>query len=62
LISEKKSWRTTAIVLTLVSLFIGLLQRSRYMFLDPKFEICVFHLPAVLSIIIYSWLPENSGG
>lgn len=59
---EKQSWRITSIALTLVSLFIGLLQRTRYMFLDPKFEVCIFHIPTVISLIIYSRLPENSGG
>lgn len=59
---EKESWRTTAIILTTVSLIIGLIQRTGYMFLDPKFEVCVFHVPTVLSLIIYSRLPESING
>ncbi len=57
---EKASWRTTVMVLIAISLVIGLIQRTGYMFLDPKFEVCVFHIPTILSIIIYSRLPETS--
>ena len=57
---EKESWRKTAIVLMAISLVIGLIQRTGYMFLDPKFELCIFHVPTVLSLIIYSRLPESA--
>ena len=57
---EKESWRTTVMVLMAVSLIIGFIQRTSYMFLDPKFELCVFHVPTILSLIIYSRLPESS--
>jgi hypothetical protein len=43
-----------------ISLVIGIIQRTSYMFLDPKFEVCIFHVPTILSIIIYSRLPESS--
>jgi len=57
---EKESWRTTVMVLMAISLIIGFIQRTSYMFLDPKFELCVFHVPTILSLIIYSRLPESS--
>jgi len=57
---EKESWRTTVMVLMAISLIIGFIQRTGYMFLDPKFELCVFHVPTILSLIIYSRLPESS--
>jgi hypothetical protein len=60
LCDEKESWKTTVIVLTAISIIVGLIQRTRYMFLDPKFELCVFHIPTVLSLIIYSRLPEST--
>jgi len=60
LCGEKESWRTTVIVLTAISLIIGLMQRTSYMFLDPTFEVCVFHVPTILSLIIYSRLPVSS--
>jgi uncharacterized membrane protein len=47
-------------VMMAISLVIGLIQRTGYMFLDPKFEVCVFHVPTILSLIIYSRLPEPS--
>jgi hypothetical protein len=47
-------------VLMAISLVIGLIQRTGYMFLDPKFEVCLFHVPTILSLIIYSKLPESS--
>lgn len=47
-------------VMMAISLVIGLIQRTGYMFLDPKFEVCVFHVPTILSLIIYSRLPESS--
>ena len=47
-------------VLMAISLVIGLIQRTGYMFLDPKFEVCIFHLPTILSLIIYSKLPEST--
>ncbi len=57
---EKESWRTTVMVLMAISLIIGFIQRTGYRFLDPKFELCVFHVPTILSLIIYSRLPESS--
>ena len=51
---------TTVMVLIAISLVIGLIQRTDYMFLDPKFEVCIFHLPTILSLIIYSKLPEST--
>jgi uncharacterized membrane protein len=47
-------------VLMAISLVVGLIQRTGYMFLDPKFEVCVFHVPTILSLIIYSRQPESS--
>jgi hypothetical protein len=56
---EHESWRKTCIVLILVSITIGLIQRSSYQFLDPKFEVSVFHLPAVTSLVIYYYLTRR---
>jgi len=50
----------TVMVLIAISLVIGIIQRTGFMFLDPKFEVCIFHLPTVVSLIIYSRLPESS--
>jgi len=56
---EHESWRKTCIVLILVSIIIGIIQRSRYQFLDPKFEVSVFHLPTIISLVIYYYLTRK---
>jgi len=58
---EHESWRKTCIVLVIVSVVIGLIQRSSYQFLDPKFEVSVFHLPTLTSIVIYYYLTRRQG-
>ncbi|MGD0804053.1 MAG: hypothetical protein ABSA11_08285 [Candidatus Bathyarchaeia archaeon] len=48
-----KSWEKTAIILGLISIFMFGVQRSKYMFLDPVFELFIFHVPAILAVSIY---------
>jgi hypothetical protein len=50
---ELGSWRTTAIILVTISLTILIIQRTTWAFLDPVFEICIFHIPAVLAVGVY---------
>ena len=57
--SEHAMWKTSTSVLVLLSIVIGLVQRTQYQFLDPLFEICVFHIPAVMSLVIYSKTPQS---
>lgn len=56
---ERESWRKACIVLVLVSIVVGLIQRSSYQFLDTKFEVSVFHLPTVISLVIYYYLTRK---
>ncbi|HUV33607.1 MAG TPA: hypothetical protein VMW22_01655 [Candidatus Desulfaltia sp.] len=56
---ERESWRKACIILVLVSIAVGLIQRSSYQFLDPTFEVSVFHLPTVISLIIYYYLTRK---
>lgn len=58
---EQESWRTTCIILVLVSAVIGLVQRSSYQFLDPVFEVSIFHVPTVISIIVYYYVKRKQG-
>ncbi|MBN2335303.1 hypothetical protein JXL21_07050 [Candidatus Bathyarchaeota archaeon] len=58
MLGEKESWRLTVIVLVVISLIIGLIQRTGLQFLDPKFELAVFHIPTIFSMIIYSQIRE----
>lgn len=36
-----------------ISLVIFLIQRFVFTFLDPIFETCIFHIPAIMASIIY---------
>ena len=52
--SEYDIWRTATQVLVVVAVVVGILQRTQYRFLDVLFEVCVFHVPAITSLVIYS--------
>ena len=52
--SEYDIWRTATQVLAIVAITVGVIQRTQYMFLDVLFEVCLFHVPAITSLIIYS--------
>jgi hypothetical protein len=56
---ELESWRKTCLVLVVVSIVIGLIQRSSYQFLDPVFEVSIFHLPTIVSIVIYYYMTRK---
>ena len=51
---EYDIWRTATQVLAVVAITVGVIQRTQYMFLDVLFEVCIFHVPAITSLIIYS--------
>jgi hypothetical protein len=54
------SWKTTAIILGIVSIVMFAIQRSSYMFLDPTFEVCIFHVPAVIAVGVYVYLRRKT--
>jgi hypothetical protein len=56
---ELGSWRTTAIILLTISLTILIVQRTNWAFLDPVFEVCIFHIPAILAVGIYFYVSKN---
>jgi len=45
-------WEATMVVMLLLSIIVFALQRALGI-LDPIFEVCIFHLPALLSLILY---------
>ena len=45
-------WDATLAVMALLSIAVFALQRSLGI-LDPIFEVCIFHLPALLSLLLY---------
>lgn len=51
---EYDIWRTATQVLAIVAISVGIIQRTQYRFLDVLFEVCVFHVSAITSLIIYS--------
>jgi hypothetical protein len=58
---ELESWRKTCIILVVVSLILGLIQHTSYRFLDPTFEVSIFHVTTILSLIIYYSLAKRQG-
>lgn len=58
--TEIDSWGLTVTVMLMVSIFVGLVQRTYLLFIDPIFEIFVFHIPTILAIIIYSKINKNN--
>ncbi len=57
---ELSSWKMAAIMLTTISITILIIQRTSWAFLDPIFEICIFHIPAILAIGVYFYQIKNS--
>ena len=51
--NEASTWRVTALLMGVISITIFLIQRSRFMFLDPVFEFAIFHIPAILALNYY---------
>jgi hypothetical protein len=58
-VSELESWKITVIILVFIAIGIFAVQRSSYMFLDPVFELCIFHIPAMMSVGIYFYLRKK---
>ncbi len=48
------SWRATTYVMIVLSLGVFLIERTSYaIFKDILFEVCIFHIPALICAIIY---------
>jgi hypothetical protein len=52
--SEQDIWRIATKVLAFTAVIVGMIQRTQYRFLDVLFEVFVFHVPTIVSLIIYS--------
>lgn len=50
---ELASWRITAYLMLLLSVTVFCIQRFILSFLDPIFELCIFHIPALVASLIY---------
>lgn len=51
--SSTRVWRATAYVLVLLSALVFLVQRTSWAMFDIVFEVCIFHIPALFSAVIY---------
>lgn len=51
--SEKESWRIATAVMLAFSAGVFLIQRFILLFLDPIFEVCIFHIPALAAALVY---------
>ncbi len=52
-LSEMDSWKNSLLVLIIISIIIGTIQRTQYRFLDPIFEFCIFHISTITALMIY---------
>ncbi len=57
--TDIESWKMTAIVLGVISIAMFAVQRSSYVILDTTFEICIFHVPAVIAVGVYVYLRKK---
>jgi len=54
---ELRTWRAAALVMIVVAAFVFFIQRFVVRFFyDIVFEICIFYIPAVASLIFYFYL------
>ncbi len=58
--TDLESWKITAIILSIISIAMFAVQRSSYMFLDIVFEICIFHVPALIAVGVYLYLRKRT--
>jgi hypothetical protein len=58
--TDIESWKITAIIMSIVSIVMFAVQRSSYMFLDIIFEICIFHVPALIAVGVYLYLRKRT--
>ena len=58
--TDLESWKITAITLSIISIAMFAVQRSSYMFLDIIFEICIFHVPALIAVGVYLYLRKRT--
>lgn len=53
---ELESWRVAAVVVVLTAIFVFIIQRFVIRFFDVVFEICIFYVPALVSVMLYLYL------
>lgn len=58
--TDLASWKLTAILLGALSIMMFALQRSSYTVFDVGFEVCIFHVPAILAVGVYLYLRRKN--
>jgi hypothetical protein len=53
LMDDHDSWMLASLILLSISSAVFLIQRFYFTFLDPIFELCIFHLPTLISVLIF---------
>lgn len=56
---ELNSLRFATLVLAVLSIGVFLMQRFIITIFEPVFEICIFHLSALISLTAYLWRRRN---
>jgi len=50
---ELRTWRVAAVVVGLTAVFVFIIQHFVIRFFDVVFEICIFYIPALVSVMLY---------
>jgi len=53
---EERSWLNAMIIMVTLSLAVMLIQGVIGRKFDVAFEVCIFHIPALILVAIYVWL------
>jgi hypothetical protein len=57
--TDLNSWRTTTIVLIVISVAMFAIQRSSFRFLDIVFEFCIFYVPTMIAAGVYLYYKKK---
>ena len=60
--SEVNLLRKTTYALVAISLLIFLVQRTSWAMFDTIFEVCIFHIPALASSVLYARMLASTDG
>jgi len=53
---ELKTWRVAAVIVALAAVFVFIIQHFVIRLFDVVFEICIFYIPALVSVMLYLYL------
>jgi len=53
---ELKTWRVAAVIVAFTAVIVFIIQHFVIRFFDVVFEICIFYIPALVSVMLYLYL------